>query len=81
MLNRLVFFSCLFLSLSTARSALAEDAKVKVATCRDGKDFYTSSVGRDGKPSHMGACSGHGGVATWADGSPVKSHERKTEYR
>lgn len=61
--------------------AIASEAKVHVATCKDGKEFYTSSVDKDGKPAHIGACRGHGGVAKWADGSPVKSHEKKGEYR
>jgi hypothetical protein len=46
-----------------------------VATCADGK-VYRSASGE-----HRGACSGHGGVVAWADGSPVKSNKRKTEYR
>lgn len=72
----------LAVTIITVRPAFsAEPPKVHVATCRDGKEFYSSSVGKDGKPSHAGACSGHGGVVKWADGSPVKSHERKTEYK
>lgn len=55
--------------------AFADD-KVKVATCNDGKTMYGTNP-----HEHRGACSGHGGVASWADGSPVKSHVKKTEYK
>ncbi len=49
-------------------------AEQKVATCRDGKTYYTATG------DHRGACSGHGGVATWADGSAVKA-KRASSYR
>lgn len=45
-----------------------------LATCADG--VHESSATGD----HRGACSGHGGVVAWADGSPVKSHKAKTSY-
>lgn len=48
---------------------------VFTAVCKDGLKYYHVTG------EHRGACSGHGGVASWADGSPVKSHERKTSYR
>jgi hypothetical protein len=50
--------------------------KVPVAVCNDGKTMYSSNPSE-----HRGACSGHGGVASWADGSEVKSHAKKTSYR
>lgn len=56
-------------------SASKGDGKEKVATCVDGKEYWSAST------DHRGACSGHGGVASYVDGSPVKSHARKTEYR
>lgn len=62
--------------------AMADEAKAKVkpnlthvATCNDGKEYYAPTN------EHRGACSGHGGVQSWTDGSEVKSHGRKTEYR
>ncbi len=67
--------------LISVPSFAADAPKAHVATCADGKEFYTSSIGKDGKPSHAGACAGHGGVAKWTDGSPVKSHAKKTEYK
>lgn len=77
MANRIILASSLLLSLLTARAAFAaeSDKTVHVATCRDGKEMYAKTN------EHRGACSGHGGVASWANGSPVKSHERKTEYK
>lgn len=56
-----------------APAAKADNMK-PLATCRDGQTEY--SVTGD----HRGACSGHGGVVAWADGSPVKSHVAKTRY-
>jgi hypothetical protein len=56
--------------------AAPADNKVPVAVCQDGKTMYGQSASE-----HRGACSGHGGVASWADGSEVKSHARKTSYR
>lgn len=40
---------------------------VLTATCRDGKSYYHPTG------EHRGACSGHQGVASWTDGSPVKA--------
>lgn len=51
------------------------DGLIKVATCTDGKAYYAPTN------EHRGACSGHGGVAEWSDGTPVKAHARKTSYR
>lgn len=48
-----------------------EADKVKVADCVDGKAYYSSSN------AHQGACARHGGVAAWADGSPVKVRAAK----
>lgn len=56
-------------------SASKGDGKEKVATCVDGKEYWSAST------EHRGACSGHGGVASYEDGSPVKSRGRKTDYR
>lgn len=71
------------LSASLAHAAPAKQAApkeesgvVKVAECRDGKTMYGPSASE-----HRGACSGHGGVAAWADGSPVKGSGKKTSYR
>ena len=56
--------------------ATSDGEKHAVATCRDGKVAYSASN------EHRGKCRGHGGVASWADGSPVKSHNGPTtEYR
>lgn len=75
-----IFFTGSLLCALMATGALAAPAPKEgtmrdVATCRDGKT-YRNTTGR-----HMGACSGHGGVAKWADGSPVKSHTKTTEYK
>jgi hypothetical protein len=43
-----------------------------VAVCNDGKTYYAKTN------EHRGACSGHGGVKSWADGSPVKSKSKST---
>ena len=52
------------------------DGLIKVADCKDGKAYYAPTN------EHRGACSGHGGVASWADGSPVKSSGGKSaRYR
>lgn len=71
-------FVVLALSAPTfaAEPAAKEPVKVPVATCNDGTTMYSSNP-----TEHRGACSGHKGVKAWADGSPVKSHERKTEYK
>lgn len=65
------------LTMLYASIALGADApKGKpLATCNDGKTMYSETG------DHRGACSGHGGVKAWADGSPVKSHGKKTSYR
>jgi len=81
MLNRIVIVASLFLATLSAFPALGaepqkdEHGKILTATCRDGKTYWHPTGEK------RGACSGHGGVAAWADGSPVKSHERKTEYK
>lgn len=65
----------LFLTLHGVGLAADKAAPMKpLATCNDG--MKESSATGD----HRGACSGHGGVAAWADGSPVKSHKAKTSY-
>ncbi len=77
-MNRLILATSLALSLLTYRAAFgAETAKpkVKVAECNDGTTMYAETN------EHRGACSGHKGVKVWSDGSPVKSHTRKTEYK
>lgn len=51
-----------------------ETGLIKVATCKDGKEYWAPTN------EHRGACSGHGGVASWADGSPVKAG-RTSRYR
>ena len=58
-------------------SASKGDGKEKVADCRDGTSAWSANT-----TEHRGLCSGHGGVASYADGSPVKAKsERKGEYR
>jgi hypothetical protein len=61
--------------VDTKHSVSGKYGQIHVATCNDGKEFYSVTN------EHRGACSGHGGVASWADGSEVKSHGRKTSYR
>lgn len=63
--------------VAPSKAPTAKDvAGVETATCRDGLTYYSATG------EHRGACSGHGGVASWADGSPVKSKGgRKTSYR
>jgi hypothetical protein len=51
------------------------DGLIKVATCKDGKAYYAPTN------EHRGACSGHGGVASWADGSEVKASSKSARYR
>jgi hypothetical protein len=51
-----------------------ETGTIKVATCKDGKEYWAPTN------EHRGACSGHGGVAVWADGSPVKA-PKSSRYR
>lgn len=55
--------------------AAPADKGQPVAVCNDGQTMYSTTP-----TEHRGACSGHGGVASFADGSPVKSHTRKTSY-
>ena len=70
----------LALSLSMFWTALAfaapaNDKTVHVATCNDGKEMYSATN------QHRGACASHGGVKVWGDGTPVKSHAKKSDYR
>ena len=60
------------------KSVSGQDGKIKVATCNDGKEYWATTN------DHRFACAGHKGVASWADGSPVRAKaERKgtREYR
>jgi hypothetical protein len=69
----------LSLSMFWTAVALAAPAKPEMkeaATCNDGKTAYSVNPAE-----HRGLCSGHGGVATFADGSAPKSHAKKTEYK
>ncbi len=50
-------------------------AGVYVAECRDGLRYYHPTGER------RGACSGHGGVAAFADGTTPKSKGGKGSYR
>lgn len=72
----MVFF--MILSISAVFAAVAHgaetDGKVKVATCTDGSTLYRAT------DKHAGACRGHGGVSTWADGSPVKHKGSSSTY-
>ena len=61
---------CLFTSL-----AIGAETLKPVAVCRDGKT-YSNATGE-----HRGACSGHGGVASWANGQPVRSKGGKGSYK
>lgn len=64
-------------AIAKADQAKPAPQKQPVATCNDGKTMYSSNP-----HEHRGACSGHGGVAAWTDGSPVKTHGGKaTEYK
>ena len=51
------------------------DGLIKVAECNDGKSYYAPTN------EHRGACSGHQGVRSWSDGSPVKSSAKGNRYR
>ena len=62
------------LTLFGSSLAFAEDAK-PIAVCNDGKTMYSSS------DKHQGACRGHGGVKSWADGSPVRSKGGTRSYK
>jgi len=73
--------SAMLISLTLLGSAIAyagepaADAK-PLATCKDGKTMYSSTG------DHRGACSGHGGVAAWLDGTPTKASKARTQsYR
>jgi hypothetical protein len=71
--------SMLSLMVAIANAAPAPKAPVSgdtaVATCRDGTTMYAASN------EHRGACRGHGGVASWTDGSPVRAKGGKRSYR
>ncbi len=71
---RIIGMALSILSLFTSIALGAEQGK-PLAKCNDGKTMYSTTG------DHRGACAGHGGVAAWADGSPVKSHKPKTSYK
>lgn len=74
----LVAIGIFLASVANAAPPPAKDATagmIETATCNDGKTYYSKTG------EHRGACSGHGGVASWADGSEVKSKGRKTAYK
>ena len=56
------------------KASQATDTDIEIATCRDGKKYYGPTN------EHRGACSGHGGVASWSDGTPVKA-PKSSRYR
>lgn len=60
---------------AVANAAPAAPKMVPVAKCNDGQTMNGTNPAE-----HRGACSGHGGVASWADGSPVKSHAKRSSY-
>lgn len=74
----------LIVSMLMLGSAIAYGAETKppttdskpVATCNDGRTMYGPNPA-----AHMGACRGHGGVKSWADGSPVKRKGTTRTYR
>jgi hypothetical protein len=71
----LISLTLLGTSIAYAAEAPASDAR-PLAVCKDGKTMYSTTG------SHQGACRGHGGVAEWKDGSPVKAHKGSTRsYR
>lgn len=72
----LLFASLTLLGAAIANAAPGKPNLVPVAKCQDGKTMMGTNPAE-----HRGACSGHGGVASWADGSPVKSHGKRTEYK
>lgn len=72
----LLFASLTLLGAAIANAAPGKPNLVPVAKCHDGKTMMGTNPAE-----HRGACSGHGGVASWADGSPVKSHGKRTEYK
>jgi len=53
----------------------SDTAGVYVAECRDGKRYYHPTGER------RGACSGHQGVAVFADGTAPKSKGGRASYR
>lgn len=55
--------------------APAHSDLIEVATCKDGTKMWAPTN------EHRGACRGHGGVASWADGSPVRTRKGSREYR
>lgn len=61
--------------LATAAPAVKGPVLKPVATCADGKTYSNASG------EHRGACSGHGGVVSWADGSPVRARGRASSYK
>ena len=80
-MNRPILSASLALSILTYRAAFGAEAtkapaKVECATCNDGKVMWCANP-----TDHRGFCSGHKGVASYSDGSEVKSHARKTEYK
>lgn len=73
----MVFFMILSISAifaAVAHGAESDDRGVKVATCNDGATLYRPTN------EHRGACRGHKGVASWADGSDVKHKGSKSTY-
>lgn len=61
------------LSLCLSTVALAADKAPKgptIATCKDGTESHSAH--------RQGACSRHGGVKSWADGSPVGGKKEQT---
>jgi len=80
-----MFATLVALHVAVANAAPAKDVQkgksgetgmIKVATCVDGKEYYAPTN------EHRGACSGHGGVASWADGSAVRAKGGKSaRYR
>lgn len=59
----------------TAKANATDTAGVFVATCNDGMRYYHATGER------RGSCSGHQGVAQFADGSAPKSKGKRGSYR
>lgn len=76
-MKKIIALSLWLASIATLANAAETPPKGSkpIATCRDGGTYYSTSG------DHRGACSGHGGVAAWADGSPVHSGGRTTGYK